>query len=363
MEKSNGELIDKQESFPFQRKYIIIGSTLVLSVILTIAFVFTSIVLGTIVGRYFLDNVMFDPWIRAIEENLTDQDYLIMKREYLELLEIFKAIGIISLLLLVILIIVGILASRYKISVFGSVLLHLPTFSQFAFKMYFFSGAGILTFLWHPLFELSPELLRLGEIIYAPIVLGILINDFIPESLDILIGGIIIGYPIILLVVGMFFFLCGTITWLYGRFNAVKLIDFWIYKYSRHPQYLGILFITWGQSFFLSLGGFWSPFTPPSTFMLLFSLFMIGLVFQDEKRLVEKYEDQYIAYQQQTSILFPLPKQIRRMFRRINLVLIKKENPTRNREILVILIIYGMIAVILSAILVLLYPVQHFSPR
>ncbi len=362
MEKANGEQIDKQDSSSIKRKHLIIGGTLVLSVILTIAFMFTSIVLAGIIGRYFLDNVMFDPWIQMIGAD-RDEEFPIIQAEYQELLEIFKVLGMISLIVLVILIVVGILASRYKISLFGSVLLHLPTFSQFAFKMYFFSGAGILTVLWQPLFELSPELLRLGEIIYAPIILGLLINDFMPESLDNLVGGIIIGYPIILLVLGVFFFLWGTITWLYGKFNGVEIIDFWIYKYSRHPQYLGIMFITWGQSFFLTLGKFWFPFTPPSTFMLLFSLLMMGLIFQDEKRLVEKYGNHYIAYQQQTSVLFPLPKQIRSMFAKINQMLIKKENPTRNREILVILAVYGGIAVILSVILVLLYPIQDFSPR
>ncbi len=361
MENSEQGSMDYQNTLPTIRKYIIIGSTLGLSLILTISLVFTSIILATMVGRYFLDHVMFDPWI--IGQDRSDNDWIEIQNEYLQLLETFQEIGLLILILLFLIIIVGFVIQKYKISVFGSILLHIPTFSQFAFKMYFFSGAGILTVLWQPFFELSPELLRLGEIIYAPTILGLNILGFMPEPLEGLLKSMILAYPMTILVLGVFFFLCGTITWLYGKFNSVDLIDFWIYKYSRHPQYLGILLITWGESFFLAVGKFWSPITPPSTFMLLFSLFIIAIIFQDENKLIEKYEGQYKTYQQQTSVLFPLPKQIRTMFSRVNLVFIKKEWPTRNREILVILVVYGGIAVILSVILILLYPMQDFSPR
>ena len=39
---------------------------------------------------------------------------------------------------------------------------------------------------------------------------------------------------------GLLVFSLGVTTWLYGGFKGYKIIDFWIYKYSRHPQYLGL---------------------------------------------------------------------------------------------------------------------------
>lgn len=52
--------------------------------------------------------------------------------------------------------------------------------------------------------------------------------------------------------VGLFVFLLGASTRLYGRFKDFKLADFLVYRYSKHPQYLGFVIWSYGLLIFVS---------------------------------------------------------------------------------------------------------------
>jgi protein-S-isoprenylcysteine O-methyltransferase Ste14 len=54
---------------------------------------------------------------------------------------------------------------------------------------------------------------------------------------------------------GLFIFFLRAAAWLYGRFKGVGLVTFWIYRYSRHPQYLGFLLWSYGLLMFTSILG------------------------------------------------------------------------------------------------------------
>lgn len=45
---------------------------------------------------------------------------------------------------------------------------------------------------------------------------------------------------------GLLIFLLGTIAWFYGKSERREIIDFWTYKYWRHPQYMGFLIWSYG---------------------------------------------------------------------------------------------------------------------
>jgi len=150
-----------------------------------------------------------------------------------------RPIGYACLVAVIALIIVGLKTGRRALSSLGSIAFFLPTFGYFALSMFFLTGVGILRVLWLPFWDLSTSLLKLGDIIYLPYM--ILVYPFALVQLDIrvLLAYLAIGS-------GLLIFLLGTITWFYGKSERREIIDFWIYKYSRHPQYIGFLIWSYG---------------------------------------------------------------------------------------------------------------------
>ncbi|MEM4977385.1 MAG: hypothetical protein QXT64_08685, partial [Desulfurococcaceae archaeon] len=93
----------------------------------------------------------------------------------------------------------------------------IPTFGYFAHAMFFLTGLGVLRTLWLPLLELSPSTLKLGCVVYLPF-------SYVPHAP---LVGLVTAF------IGLFVFLLGVTTWLYGRFEGYEIMDIWIYKYSR----------------------------------------------------------------------------------------------------------------------------------
>ena len=62
----------------------------------------------------------------------------------------------------------GFALERKPLSVGGALALYLPIFGYFAYAMFFLAGIGVLRVLWMPLLVVSPRLLELGSIAYAP---------------------------------------------------------------------------------------------------------------------------------------------------------------------------------------------------
>ncbi|HCS38697.1 MAG TPA: hypothetical protein DIW44_03825 [Anaerolineaceae bacterium] len=91
--------------------------------------------------------------------------------------------------------------------------------------------------------------------------------------------------------------------------NKSVIIREGLWKYSRHPNYLGEILMWWGV-YLVCLAG------SPSAWMLglgaLFNtaLFLFISIPLAEKRLA-KYKDGFAEYQQQTRMLLPLPKKVR----------------------------------------------------
>jgi steroid 5-alpha reductase family enzyme len=82
-----------------------------------------------------------------------------------------------------------------------------------------------------------------------------------------------------------------------------------LWKYSRHPNYLGEILVWWGM--YLAC-----LFVSPSAWQLGFGALLNTALFKfisipmSEKRLAE-YKEGYLGYQQQTRMLLPLPKKAR----------------------------------------------------
>ena len=111
----------------------------------------------------------------------------------------------------------------------GAIAFFLPIFGYFAVYMFFLAGLGILRVLRLPCWG---RLMKLGDVIYLPYM--ILVYPFA------LIGVDIRRFLAILLIgLGLLVFLLGTLAWFYAKLQRKGTVDFWLYRYSRHPQYLG----------------------------------------------------------------------------------------------------------------------------
>ena len=83
-----------------------------------------------------------------------------------------RAIGYACLAVVGLLIVVGFVVEERGILSSGASSF-LPTFGHFASYMFFLAGLGVLRVLWLPVWESSFDLLRLGDIVYLPYVIGL----------------------------------------------------------------------------------------------------------------------------------------------------------------------------------------------
>ena len=202
---------------------------------------------------------------------------------------------------------------------------------------------GILRVLWIPLLDYDPRLLKLGDIAYLPYMVIVSLFTLIGVDVRVPFACIMMGF-------GYFILILGFTAWLYGRFSGLKLIDFWIYRYSRHPQYLG--FIIW--SYGLMLLGTLNPFPRggynpgPSLPWIISTLTIIAIALREEASMINKLGEDYLKYRSKTPFLIPLPKAVSNIISWPVKLVIKKSYPENLKEIAFTFIIYLIILILSS---------------
>jgi len=299
-----------------------------LSGIFSLALFYSSLEIPRILDRllrnYFPD-VFFYPEVRE------------------RIIESLRPYGYSALLITIVLIIIGFITKRGYLSSLGSLILYLPTFGYFATAMFFLAGIGVLRSLWLPLLEFAPTALKLGHIVLFPF----LILRFFSRNLY-----WVQSLALFLIGLGIFIFSLGVITWFYGKFKGVEIIDFWIYRYSRHPQYLG--FLVWSYGLLLLTA--FKPYVrgaftvPPTLPWLISSAIIIGIALHEEKELRAVYGKRYIEYCKRTPFLIPLPKLLSTAIS-FPLRYLVKGYPRSNKDIILVIVTYIGICMLLSLIL------------
>ncbi|NIQ05137.1 MAG: DUF1295 domain-containing protein [Candidatus Korarchaeota archaeon] len=253
-------------------------------------------------------------------------------------------IGMVSLCLLVALVVAGFVLEKTRLSSLGSVLLYLPTFSYFALVMWWLYGIGFLRVLWLPIADILPFV---GELVYLPYLVLIPLVRILSWLLgtDIGIIGIIAGYGSICFFIGggSFVFLLGTEAWLYGKKKGQAVIDFGVYQYSRHPQYLGFILWSYGGSFRVGsvapppvLWGYIHPGFP----WLVSVLLVMCIALFEEQTMVQEYGEEYLSYREETPFLLPLPSFLATLVTGPMRLLLGKDHPTKKREIAYVFFLY-----------------------
>ena len=247
-----------------------------------------------------------------------------------------------------ILTLLGFIVGKSCPSVVGAIAMYLPTFGYFTITMIPLAGIGLLRALWLPLLDFSPSLLKLGDIVFVPFIL--LVNQLGYRGYIIIIENL--SWE--LMATGVFIFFSGALTWFYGKFKGCEIVDFWIYKVSRHPQYLGLLIWSYGLTllimFMPQFTGIWflKILPEPSLPWLIYALTLVAVALNEESKMAKKYGDRYMKYHSSASFMLPLPKTISRLVTFPIRVLLKKNLPENKKEIAYTILIYATMLISLS---------------
>lgn len=317
------------------RTGILAGISL-LAVVFTVALTFATLQLPVILGN----------WLSGY---FPDIHPIIAPERVAEFMVVARPVGYACLGLIAFLIVAGFVTGKKKLSVFGSFAFFLPTFGYFFASMFFLAGLGILRVPFIPFWDPSVNLMSFGDISYLPYLA--LVYPFWLGGVDIreILAWIAIG-------LGLFIFVLGTIAWFYGKLQRRKTVDFWIYRYTRHPQYLGFIIWSYGVMLFAAqqpvpMGGSNPGASLP---WLLTSLVIICIALAEENKMRKEDSQRYLQYTDSAPFMFPIPKFVSSVVTFPIRLLLKKNRPETGKELVATFAIYAALLILLSLPFVLL---------
>jgi protein-S-isoprenylcysteine O-methyltransferase Ste14 len=258
-----------------------------------------------------------------------------------------RAVGYACLALLLLLALAGLVAGKQKLASLGSVGLVLPIYAYFVLHMSFLAGLGALTALWAPFWG---DLVRLGDAAYLPYaavvyplsLLGVDARRFVAATC--VAGGLLV-------------FILGVLAWFYARLREKGTADFWIYRLTRHPQYLG--WIVWSYGLMLRVAlrrdtELRSPNPGASLPWVLSTLIIVCVALSEEVRMRRQHGAAYEAYSRRAPFLLPLPRAVSRAVAAPFRWIAGKERPEGGWDLVWVFLIYLGATVLLSLPMVLL---------
>jgi HEAT repeat protein/protein-S-isoprenylcysteine O-methyltransferase Ste14 len=308
----------------------------VLALVFTLGLTFASVELPRLVDTFLHENIDFLDVATGQDELTAYKTELFLSHNHIRL------IGYICLGIIITLIVTGFVLEKRKLASLGAIFLFLPVFGHFAATMFFLGGLAFLRFLWLPFLDISFDIMRLGDIVLLPykwiLDLTSLTGLNLWEELPFIITGL-----------GLFIFLLGVLAWMYGRMQKKPVTDFWIYRLSRHPQYLG--WIIWSYGVLFLPGANMKRYVDVANTLpwLLATMVIIAVAMLEERKMQKTHGASYESFRQRTPFLFPLPRFIRKIFSLPLRITFKKEYPERKREIFTIIGFYTVLCLLLSA--------------
>jgi hypothetical protein len=151
---------------------------------------------------------------------------------------------------------------------------------------------------------------------------------------------------------GSFLFVWGVFVWLQSRFGSKGVATQWIYKISRHPQYLGWIIWSYGLMIFSSTVNNMKKTWGDSTSFpwLVATMIIIAICMIEELSMREKYGSEYDQYREKTPFLFPLPKWIKKIFKAPVKLITKSRYPQNRKQIAGIILTYTLLLMSVSLI-------------
>ncbi|WP_340113728.1 HEAT repeat domain-containing protein [Maribellus mangrovi] len=265
-------------------------------------------------------------------------------------------IGYICLGLIFLMIIVGFATKKNSFIWVGGIALFLPVFATFAYSMFYLAGLGLLNVIFFPLQEISLSTIDLGKVVLIPYwILMWFFNLFNWHAHQFIVYMFMIS--------GTLIFVLGVFAWIKVRFTDNKVAKHWIYKYSRHPQYLGWIIWSYGLMLFgpsinqMKKSWGWYGTLP----WLLSTVVIVGICFLEELKMSEESGEDYDEYRKRTPFLFPVPGILRKIVQFPMLLLIRKRRPENRKEIGLTLTVYAVLLMALSLFWVDLQPAENHN--
>jgi protein-S-isoprenylcysteine O-methyltransferase Ste14 len=308
-----------------------------LTLIFTIGLTFASVELPRIASQALLEHIE-TPGFDATYHPDETEAFLATGR-----LRIIGALGLTCTLLLIV---AGLVAERRGAAVAGAMLFFLPVFGHFAASMFFLAGLAILRVLWLPILDISHQLMALGDVAYLPyaalvyplVILGLDIRD---------------GIPWVVMGVGSAIFIGSTLTWMKARYEGRGVADSWLYRLSRHPQYLGWILWSYGMLLFVlrhsELSHFKIGWSMPSSLPWLIStLVIVGVALTEELRMARTYGTTYTVFRDRTPFLLPLPSRLRGVVAAPMRIVLRRPWPETGAQVALVVAVYGVLLVAAS---------------
>ena len=255
----------------------------------------------------------------------------------------FRWIGFICLGLIFLMIILGFVTKKNGFIWVGGIALFLPVFATFAYSMFYLAGLGLLNVIFFPLQEISLSMIDLGKVVLIPYwILLWIAKLFNWNAHQFLIY--------LFMISGTLIFVLGVYAWIKVRFANNKVAKHLIYKYSRHPQYLGWIIWSYGLMLFgptvndMKKSWGWYGTLP----WLLSTLVIIGICFLEELKMSETAGDDYNKYRKRTPFLFPAPAFLKKVIQFPMYLLIRKNRPETRKEIGFTLMVYAVLLMAFS---------------
>ncbi|MFX1588542.1 MAG: methyltransferase family protein [Promethearchaeota archaeon] len=263
---------------------------------------------------------------------------------------LIRLIGLICLCFIITVIILGFIVKRLVISKVGSFVLFLPTFAHFFMAMFLLIGLQAFQIILLPLDSSEFNILTLGSIIKLPYMIIDYLASF-SSNADLVVRYFCYG----IILIGLIIFAFGVIAWLQRVIYRKEIVDFSIYKYSRHPQFLGYLIWSYGI-YLLTLIPITSyakgaKFFEYTFVWFLSALIIIGIALYEEIMMDNRFPEKYDEYRKKTPFLIPLPNFIKTIITAPLRLVFKRDLPKNRKEIIFLLAFYGSVIIIFSLLL------------
>lgn len=315
------------------------GSLLLLAVVFTVGLTFATVELPYRIDELLQNTIPTPGGDSHVDEIARLKTGLFMAHYHV------RAIGYVGFFLLVGLIIAGFSTRRTGLAALGAFGVMLPVFAQFAGVMFFLAGLGALNALWLPVLDVSYGFQDWGLVIRAP-------NDFIRWILGFF--GVHSPWPTIIFFTGagILVFLLGVYAWLTARARGKEVADFWVYRISRHPQYLGWILWTYGAFLLIQLFRYpkrsWG--IGASLPWLISTMVIIGVAMVEELNMRKRHGEDYETYRRSAPFLFPAPGWLERAFAAPFSWFFGKARPDRKREVAAVVALYTAVLMGVSAL-------------
>lgn len=315
-----------------------------LAIVFTVALTFVTIEAPRVLNRFIRENSDVPDIHPVIEPELIEE---FMRANHVRL------IGYSCLAVVILLIVVGFITEKKGLSSLGAIVFFLPTFGYFAGYMFFLAGLGLLRALWLPFWG---NLLKLGDITLLPYMILVYLFAIIGVDVRRTVACLAIG-------LGLLTFLLGTLAWFYAKFQKKGTVDFWLYRFSRHPQYLG--WIVWSYGLMLLAIQAPIPFggeNPGASLpWLISSLVIVCVALGEEIGMSKERGEEYVTYRASAPFMLPLPKFASKVVTAPMRIVLKKARPESKSELVATFVVYAAILALLSLPFVLLNWPPHLS--